>query len=147
MDGTIPDDTAPETISILWLPTPRTSSSVYSDELSDQSAGRESVLRNLLGGRPCSSVYSDNFPLEELVQRVDATMQSTHLAAIERLERERQEMLETLKRCRRARQSIGGLFDRTLDVALLIRNAIVDFDSEITAVERAWIACWGIEQI
>ena len=133
------------TISMMWPPSPRTSSSVYSDSFSDDVAQDETIpiLWQPIA-RPCSSVYSDNFSLEELVEKVDQSVTASQLDTIERLTRDNCTLREDLVLYRRTWHNFMNFVDQVLDLALQIRNTFDEYDRRITAAEEVWLASWGI---
>jgi hypothetical protein len=77
--------------------------------------------------RPCSSVYSDEFSLEVLAQRVDEAIWVTQLSSIQRLLEENSALQKDLTRYRQAWHSSIALFDEVFELALLLRGSIDEF--------------------
>lgn len=94
--------------------------------------------------RPCSSVYSDNFSLEDLVHKVDESMRVTQLNTIERLLRENSSLQENLTRYRRMWHGLMDLFDEVFDLALLLQGSLKECGDKISAAEGNWLASWGV---
>lgn len=160
MTGSTLDRPRDETISMLWPPsppTPRTPSSANTDSFSDIVAQDSWVWDNAQYetipilwqpmARPCSSVYSDDLSLEELVKRVDESVIATQLDTIERLTQDNRALREELVLHRRTYHNFMDLFDGVLDLALQIRSTIGEYDRGITVAEEGWLASWGIAWI
>jgi hypothetical protein len=94
--------------------------------------------------RPCSSVYSDNFSLEDLVHKVDESMRVTQLNTIERLLRENSSLQEDLSQYRRAWRGLMDLLDEVFDSALLLQGSLEECRDKISAAEGNWLASWEV---
>jgi hypothetical protein len=94
--------------------------------------------------RPCSSVYSDNFSLEDLVHKVDESMRVTQLNTIERLLQENSSLQESLTQYRWAWHVLMDSFDEVFDSALLLQGSLEECRDKISAAEGNWLASWGV---
>lgn len=94
--------------------------------------------------RPCSSVYSDEFSLEDLAQRVDESIWVTQLSSIQRLLEENSALEKDLTRYRQTWHDLMALFDEVFELALLLRGSIDEFRDKITAAESKWLATYGV---
>lgn len=98
--------------------------------------------------RPCSSVYSNNFSLEDLVVRVDESVKATQRETIERLENENECFRSELTKHRATYSDswdiLMELFCESFDLALVLQVAVVEFMDRRFAAERCWLASLGI---
>jgi hypothetical protein len=98
--------------------------------------------------RPCSSIYSvESLSWDELTARVDESVKATQLEAIARLTQENGALQAQLLVYRRSWYEFTHLFGRLLNLTLRIRDILDQYDGDITAVEGAWLARWGITWI
>jgi hypothetical protein len=94
--------------------------------------------------RPCSSVYSDGFPLEELVHRVDESVRMAELSTIEQLEEENRALRNCLSRCRLAWKDSKEMFGEIMELTLMLAGTLEALDRIMTSAKRDWLASWGI---
>lgn len=98
--------------------------------------------------RPCSSVYSvESLSWGELTARVDESVKASQREAIARLTQENGALQAQLLVYRRSWHELTGLFGMVLNLTVRIRDILEQYDGDITAVEGAWVARWGISWI
>ena len=104
--------------------------------------------------RPCSSVYSqdvnlqgeNNFSLEKLVQKVDKASRVSKSNTLQMLLQENQSLQESLNQHRRALNAFIAIVDEMMDLALLIRGSLEEYDNRIFDAERTWLTSLGAGQ-
>lgn len=129
-----------ESRPVLWLPTTRPRSSIYSVDTSFSIP----ILWQPTA-RPRSSIYSvDSLSWDELTARVDESMRASQLETIARLTQEKSLLQDKLLLYRQTWHEFANLFGRLLHLTLHIRGIIEDYNGAITAAEGAWVASWGI---
>jgi hypothetical protein len=106
-------------------------------------AMRELTLPTALP-RPCSSVYSDNFSLEDLVHKVDDSVRVVQLNTIELLLGENSSLQEDLRRYRWTWRGLLDLFDEVFDLQLLLRGSLEECRDKILSAQNNWLASWGV---
>jgi hypothetical protein len=74
-------------------------------------------------------------------------VKASQLEAIARLTQEKSALQDQLLLYRRSWHEFTRLFGRVLNLTLRIRDIIDQYDGDITAVEGAWVARWGIAWI
>lgn len=94
--------------------------------------------------RPCSSVYSDNFSLEDLAHKVNESVRVAQLNTIELLLRENSSLQEDLRRYRWMWRGFMDLFDEVFDLQLLLRGSVEECRDKISAAQNNWLASWGV---
>ena len=94
--------------------------------------------------RPCSSIYSDHFSLEDLGHKVDESLRVIQLGTIERLMRENWALQDVVIIYRQMWYGFMELFDEVMDLALLIQGTLEAVEHKITIAEEEWLASWGI---
>lgn len=94
--------------------------------------------------RPCSSVYSDHFALQDLVYQVDDLMRDGQLDTIEELERENSILQEEVAQYQRTWDAILEMFDEAFDTALLLRCSLEECEEGISIAQADWLALWGV---
>jgi len=94
--------------------------------------------------RPCSSVYSDHFALQDLVYQVDDLMRDGQLNTIEQLEMENSILQEEVVQYQRTWDAILEMFDEAYDTALLLRCSVEECEERISIAQADWLALWGI---
>ncbi|KAH6670170.1 hypothetical protein B0J14DRAFT_672021 [Halenospora varia] len=109
-------------------------------------APEEHSLRPSTSPRPCSSVYSDNFELQDLVHQVDESVGVAQLNTIEQLLQENTVLQEDVARHRRMWNVLMDLFDETFDMELLLRGSLEECKDKRSAAEVDWLASWGIRE-
>jgi hypothetical protein len=98
--------------------------------------------------RPRSSLYSDeSLSWDELTARVDESVRTSQLETIARLTREKTALQDQLLLYQRSWHEFMRLFGRILNLTLRIRDIIREYDGAITTTEEAWVARWGITWI
>lgn len=95
--------------------------------------------------RLCSSVYSDNFSLESLVDKIDDSMRVGQLNTIELLLGENSTLQEDLRRHRWTWRAAIELFDEVFDLQLLLRGSIEECKGQISTAQRNWVTSWGVD--
>ncbi len=95
--------------------------------------------------RPCSSVYSDHFALQDLVYQVDDSVRVAQLNTIEQLLRENLILEKEVEQCRQILDALMDMFDEGFDMALLLRCSLEECEEKISAAQADWLASWGIE--
>lgn len=94
--------------------------------------------------RPCSSVYSDHFELQDLVYQVDDLVRVGQLNTIEQLERENSILHEEVGQYQRTWDAVLELFDEAFDMALLLRCSLEECEERISVAQADWLALWDV---
>lgn len=111
---------------------------LFSDSTEDQS------LRPSTFPRPCSSIYDDNFALEDLAYQVDESVRVAQLNTVEQLLSENSILRRDVARHRRVWNALLGLFDEAFDMALLLRGSLEGCKDKIAIAEANWLGSWGV---
>jgi hypothetical protein len=82
-----------------------------------------------------------------LTARVDESVKASQREAIARLTQENGALQAQLLVYRRSWHELTGLFGMVLNLTVRIRDILEQYDGDITAVEGAWVARWGISWI
>jgi len=94
--------------------------------------------------RPCSSIYSDGFPLEELVYRVDESVRMAELSTIEQLEEENRALRYCVSLCWQVWKDSKEMFGEIMELTLVLAGTLEELDRIMTSANRDWLASWGI---
>ncbi|CZT07767.1 uncharacterized protein RAG0_13613 [Rhynchosporium agropyri] len=94
--------------------------------------------------RPCSSVYSDHFALQDLVYQVDDLLVDGQLGTIEQLEMQNSILQEEVAQYQRTWDAILEMFDEVYDTALLLRCSLEECEEGISIAQADWLALWGV---
>jgi len=94
--------------------------------------------------RLASSVYSDDFSLEYLVQEVNESLRLSELISIEQLAEENRMLKGELGLCERHWDGLMTFLDEIITLFLLIQTSFGELESRFASAEKEWLSAWGI---
>jgi deoxyadenosine/deoxycytidine kinase len=103
-------------------------------------------IRSLSNRSSTSSTYSEPFSLENLIHQVDASARVAQLNTIERLLKENEMCEREAALYRMMWDNLMELLGEVLELAVLIRGSVEDYDDRTAAAEEKWLASWGISK-